>query len=124
MTDLDDLITRYVAIWNEPDADVRRKWIAGTWCERASLFNRVNEYHGHAGIEEAVKRSHELFVARGFVFRPRAQPVSHHSAIRFTWEMITAADGELDSIGTQFMVLGDDGRIRLDYQFIETPPTS
>jgi len=124
MTDLDGFITRYVAIWNEPNPDARHEWIAATWGERASLFNRVNEYHGHAGIEEAVKRSYELFVARGFVFRARAQPVSHHGAIRFTWEMITTADGEVDSIGTQFMVLGEDGRIRLDYQFIETPPTS
>jgi hypothetical protein len=31
MTDLNDFITRYVATWNEPDPDVRRQWIAGTW---------------------------------------------------------------------------------------------
>jgi hypothetical protein len=54
MTDLNDFITRYVATWNEPDPDVRRQWIAGTWSERTSLFNRIKEYHGHAGIEAAV----------------------------------------------------------------------
>jgi ferric-dicitrate binding protein FerR (iron transport regulator) len=38
--------------------------------------------------------------------------------------MITAADGDVDSLGTQFLVLDGDGRIRLDYQFIEKAPTS
>jgi hypothetical protein len=123
MTDLNEFITRYVATWNEPDADVRCKLIAGIWSERASLYNRIKEYHGHAGVEAAVKRSYDLFGSRGFLFRPREQPVSHHNAIRFTWEMITPADGAVDSIGTQFLILEDDGRVRLDYQFVEMPPT-
>jgi len=123
MIDLDDFITQYVAAWNESDPHARRKWIAGTWSEQASLFNRLNEYHGHAGIEDAVRRSYELFVARGFLFRPRQKPASHHEAVQFTWEMITPDDGEVDSVGTQFLILDDDGRIRLDYQFIEQPPT-
>jgi hypothetical protein len=122
MTDLDEFIAQYVATWNEPDADIRRKWIPGVWSERASLYNRIKEYHGHAGVEAAVQRSHDLFGSRGFLFRPREQPVSHHRGVRFTWEMITPVDGTVDSIGTQFLLLEDDGRIRLDYQFIERPP--
>jgi hypothetical protein len=120
--DLDGFIAQYVATWNEADTDARRKWISGTWSERASLFNGVKEYHGHAGIEAAVNRSYDLFGSRGFLFRPREEPVSHHGAIRFAWEMVTA-DGEVDSLGTQFLVLDDEGQIHLDYQFIERPPT-
>jgi len=123
MTDLDDYITQYVAVWNEPDADVRGRWIAGTWSERASLFNRLKEYHGHAGIEAAVARSYELFGSRGFLFRARAKPLSHHGAIRFAWEMITP-EGAVDSVGTQFLVLDDAGRVHLDYQFIDQLPAS
>lgn len=124
MTDLDNFITQYVAVWNEPDPDVRRQWIADTWSERASLFNRIKEYHGHGGIEAAVQRSYDLFGSRGFLFRPREEPVSHHGAVQFKWEMITGADGDVDSLGTQFLVLDGDGRIRLDYQFIEKAPTA
>jgi hypothetical protein len=123
MTNLDELITKYVAIWNEPDADVRQKSIPAVWSEQAGLFNRVNEYHGHAGVERAVQRSYDLFVVRGFRFRPRTQPAAHHNAIRFTWEMITP-EGEVSSIGTQFLVLDEHHRISLDYQFIETAPAS
>jgi hypothetical protein len=35
--------------------------------------------------------------------------------------MITPADGTVDSIGTQFLIREDDGRIHLDYQFIGPP---
>jgi len=38
--------------------------------------------------------------------------------------MLAAADGDVDSLGTQFLVLDVDGRIRLDYQFIEKAPTA
>jgi hypothetical protein len=124
MTDLDEFITQYVAVWNEANADVRKPWIAGTWSERASLVNRIKEYHGHSGIEAAVQRSHDLFGSRGFLFRPREDPVSHHGAVQFKWEMVTGEDGEVDSLGTQFLLLDVDGRIRLDYQFNEQAPTS
>lgn len=124
MTNLDDFIDQYVAVWNESEPEVRNRWIAHTWSDRASLYNRIKEYHGHSGVEAAVQRSYDLFGSRGFLFRPREEPVSHHGAIRFAWEMITAADGEVDSLGTQFLVLEDDGRIRLDYQFIDQPPSS
>jgi hypothetical protein len=123
MIELHDFITRYVATWNESDADIRRAHIEGLWSEQASLFNRVSEYHGPAGIDEAVKRSYDLFVARGFRFRPRGDPASHHNAVRFSWEMVTA-DDEIDSVGTQFLILDDNGRIRLDYQFIEDVATA
>ncbi len=91
---------------------MRKQWIAGTWSERASLFNRIKEYHGHSGIEAAVQRSHDLFGSRGFLFRPREDPVSHHGAVQFKWEMVTGEDGEVDSLGTQFLLLDVDGRIR------------
>jgi len=33
--------------------------------------------------------------------------------------MVTTADGETAAVGLEFLVLGEDGRIRIDYQFIE-----
>jgi hypothetical protein len=124
MTELEDFITRYVAVWNEADPEIRRGWIADIWAETASLFNRFKEYHGRAGIAAAVRRSYDLFGSRGFLFRPRDEAASHHGAIRFSWEMYTAADGKVDSVGTQFLIQDDEQRIRLDYQFIEKPPNS
>jgi hypothetical protein len=122
--DIANLIDRYVATWNEVDPAMRRKRVEAVWSGGASLYNRAFEYHGHDGVEQAVTRSYDLFVARGFRFGARGEPATHHRAIRFSWEMI-AADGEVDSLGQQFLLLGEDGRVQLDYQFIDAPqPTS
>jgi hypothetical protein len=42
--------------------------------------------------------------------------------VRFNWEMVPAAGGAAAAVGFDFLVLGDDGRIRLDYQFLDRPP--
>lgn len=122
MTDVDELITRYVAIWNEPDEARRGERIPGIWSEKTSLYNRLREYRGHVGIEQATKRSYDLFGSRGFSFRPRGEAIAHHGAVRFTWEMLNP-ERAVDSVGTQFLMLDDRGLILLDYQFIEPSPT-
>jgi hypothetical protein len=39
--------------------------------------------------------------------------------VKFRWEMVSA-DGAIAGVGLAFLVLATDGRIRLDYQFIES----
>lgn len=46
----------------------------------------------------------------------------HHNGVRFNWEMVPAASGAVAAVGFDFLVLGADGRIRLDYQFLDRPP--
>jgi hypothetical protein len=52
------------------------------------------------------------------LFRPR-NVAGHHDAVRFLWEMVSISDGKVISVGLDFFVLAEDGRIRTDYQFIE-----
>jgi hypothetical protein len=40
-------------------------------------------------------------------------------AVKFNWEMVSTS-GEVAGVGLEFLVLDADGRIRLDYQFIES----
>lgn len=49
MTGADDLITRYVAVWNEVDEAARRSLIPEIWSSEASVYNRLREYHGLEG---------------------------------------------------------------------------
>lgn len=57
--------------------------------------------------------------ASGFTFRSRADAARLGDVVKFGWEMVSAA-GEVAGSGLEFVVLGADGRIRLDYQFIES----
>jgi hypothetical protein len=80
---------------------------------------------GYAALEERVSRAHQQFVTEGgFVFRPLGEPVGHHQGAMFNWVMEPASGGAAAAAGANFIVLGEDGRIRLEYQFAAPLPAS
>ena len=46
----------------------------------------------------------------------------HHDTVKLRWQMVPGAGGPADASGLDFLVLGADGRSRVDYQFIEPGP--
>jgi hypothetical protein len=121
MADIATFADRYVNIWNEPDAERRRQMIRDLWQEDARHLARTLEAVGHAGIETRVADAYGKWVEeKGNVFRLRDGVDGHHGTVKLRWEMLPAGGGEVISIGLDFLVLGDDGRIRTGYQFIET----
>lgn len=121
MIDPNDLARRYVAVWNEPDAGVRREMISALFAPEAAHYTPSMEVHGHAELEERIATSYDKWVAPGgYVFRSVANADGHHDTVRFNWEMVRTATGEVDSVGFDFLTLGEDGRIRTDHQFIES----
>ncbi|WP_436758267.1 hypothetical protein [Streptosporangium sp. V21-05] len=136
MIDVRELVGRYVAVWNEPDAELRRKAVAGLWTEdgvqilqppqgiretAAALgLTSILEARGHEALDVRVTRSYEEFVAPGeFLFRPRDNAERLADVVKFNWEMVPTGGGEPAGVGLEILVLGEDGRIRTDYQFIE-----
>jgi hypothetical protein len=135
MNDPAELAARYAAVWNEPDPAQRRAAIRELWSEDATHIlqppqevlaaaaaldiNPVFESRGHAELEGRVGRAYEDWVAPGELsFRPGGTAVRVGDAVRFDWEMV-ATGGEVRAVGLEFVLLAPDGRIRLDYQFIE-----
>ncbi|MEU4537976.1 hypothetical protein AB0G15_24285 [Streptosporangium sp. NPDC023825] len=136
MIDIKELVGRYVAVWNEPDAELRRKAVAELWTEdgvqilqppqeiretAAALgLTPVLEARGHEALEVRVARSYEEFIAPGeFFFRMRDNVDRLADVVKFNWEMVPTGGGEPAGVGLEILVLGEDGRIRTDYQFIE-----
>ena len=117
--DLDRLIEAYVAQWHEPDRAARRRRIEEIWTADGVNFTKSFEVRGHDALEERVRAAYEKWVRDGgYVFRPRHVD-RHHDAVRFVWDMASGSDGTVISVGVEFLLLGADGRIREDYQFIE-----
>ncbi|MFB4318270.1 hypothetical protein [Actinomadura sp. 21ATH] len=129
-----EIAERYVAVWNEPDAEARRKKIAEVWAEDGvqllyppqevrEAAERLGtaaslEARGHAALEERVARSYEEFVAPGgFAFRAGDDAQRLGDVVKFSWHMVNGA-GEPAGGGLEVVVLDADGRIREDYQFI------
>ncbi|GAA3000737.1 hypothetical protein [Actinokineospora diospyrosa] len=131
-----DFADRYVALWNEPDADARRTAIAELWApdgrhilqppretvdSAAALgLAATFEAHGHRELEQRVRLAYDEFVAPGhFTFRRRPEVTKVSDAIKFTWEMVSAT-GEVAGVGTEFLLVDSAGQIVADYQFIES----
>jgi hypothetical protein len=136
LLDPKELAGRYVAVWNEPDAERRRKAITELWTEdgvhllqppqevreaAAGLgVTPILQARGHDELEVRVTRSYEEFIAPGeFVSRPRANAARLGNVVKFNWEMVPISGGEPVGVGLEILVLDDDGRIRMDYMFIE-----
>jgi hypothetical protein len=120
MTTIEELTARYVAVWNEPDAATRDAGVAALWSADARACTSANEYVGVDAITGRVATAYEKFVAgQGYVFRSLGPAETHHDGVRIRWEMAPSAGGDAVSGGAQFLLLDADGRIRLDYQFID-----
>ena len=120
MTDIQSFVERYIAVWNEPDAERRRATIRALWQEDAHHVARTLEAIGHGGIESRVATAYDKWVKeKGNVFRLRDGVDGHHGTLKLRWERLPASGGDVISIGLDVLVLGGDGRICTGYQFIE-----
>lgn len=117
MSDLNELVTDYIAAWNETDATARRDRIDALWTEDATLVDPMVEVQGRDAIDATIGAVQAQFP--GLVFR--LGPVdAHHDQARFTWEL-GPADGEALVVGFDVAVF-DGGRIRSVYGFLDKVP--
>jgi len=121
MSTIPALVDRYVAIWNEPDPALRRQSILALWTEDGAHLSQSIESYGYKALEARVGDAYEKWVkSEGFIFRRLNNIDSHHNVVKFNWEMIPADGGKAATVGLDFLILSDDGRIRCAYQFIVT----
>ena len=114
-----DRIERYVELWNEPDAASRRMTIEALWQPDGANYTQSMAAIGYDALEARVASAYESFVGSGpYRFRAAGPAVEHHDAVKVQWEMVNTADGTVASVGLEFLVLGADGRIVSDHQFI------
>jgi hypothetical protein len=115
--DIQSLAERYVAVWNEPDPSARRKAIAGLWAPDGAHYVRTLEARGHEALEARVTASWEKNVGTGeHTFRGRAAQ-RLRDVVTFDWEMVSSA-GTIEAVGREFLLVNEQGRILVDYQFI------
>ena len=119
--ELDAMADRYLAVWNEPDADARHRAIGELWAEGGSLRHDSGDAEGLADIEHEVASRFAQHAAQGLTVRRSGNADGHRNVVRFVWERVPA-DGAAPtataaSPGFEFLVLDDDKRILCAYQF-------
>jgi hypothetical protein len=62
MSTFNQFAERHMALWNEPDAELRRQSIPELWAEDGVQFTRSREIRGYQALVERVGAAYEQFV--------------------------------------------------------------
>ncbi|MFI7693321.1 nuclear transport factor 2 family protein [Nonomuraea sp. NPDC049655] len=116
-----ELVERYIAAWNETDADARAKAVAELWTEDATYTDPMADVAGHAGIAAMIEGAQGMFP--GLVFTPGEVFDAHHHIARFTWHLGPAGEEPL-AVGFDVVELAEDGRIRRVLGFLDKVPAA
>jgi hypothetical protein len=112
-----DIVENYVAVWNEPDPDERRRRIREVWAPDGSTCYRLLEACGYEAIEKRVCGSWDRWLRDGkYRFRPH-RIRTHHDIVKLDFVMENLPESRVEADGLCFLVLAADGRIKDDYQF-------
>jgi len=118
MSEFNDLVERYIAVWNEVDPDRRQRLIAETFSEGASYIDPQMTSEGHTAIDGMVRAVQERFP--GYRFRRAGTVDEHHDRIRFHWELTTEG-GPVVAKGTDFATVAS-ARMTTVTGFIDQAP--
>lgn len=119
MDEAQRLADRYAAVWNEADAEARRKAITELWAPEGRHAVKTREARGYDELEARIVGAYEKNVRdRGNRFRAAKNAQRLKNVLTFNWEMVPAGGEEVLAVGLEFLVLDEQGRILEDYQFI------
>ncbi|HMR31357.1 MAG TPA: nuclear transport factor 2 family protein [Geminicoccaceae bacterium] len=119
MDELNRLVDRYIAAWNEPDPARRHQLVAETYVEEASYVDPLAQAEGHAAIEAMIQAVQAQFPDH--LFRRRGGVDGHNGRVRFAWEL-AGPDGETKVAGIDFGMVAADGRFQALTGFIDGAP--
>ncbi|MEW1909375.1 nuclear transport factor 2 family protein [Kitasatospora sp. NPDC085895] len=118
MSDLQQIVEQYIAVWNETDGEARRAVIETLWAEDGSYTDPLVDVAGRDGLDATVAAVQGQFP--GFVFT--LGPVdAHHHVARFTWGLGPAGAEPLVE-GFDVLALDGEGRIASVAGFLDKVP--
>ena len=106
----DDAVARYFEAWNAADPAARATAVAAAWTEDGGYTDPLADVRG----------AREQFP--GFEFRLTGVVDGHHDIARFSWELVSAADGSAPVAGSDVITLDGQGRIRAVLGFLDRVP--
>jgi hypothetical protein len=118
MSNFTDLIDRYIAVWNETDAERRRDLIARTWTEDSTYIDPLMRGEGRSGIDAMIHAVQAQFP--GLLFRRTSDVDAYNDRVRFGWELGPEGGAALAG-GVDFgVVVGD--RLQTITGFLDFAP--
>ena len=116
MTDITTTVDRYLAAFNETDAERRRALVAEVFTEDAGYVDPLMTSAGRDGIAAMIAGAQQQFA--GHRFELADGPDAHHDRVRFSWHLV-ADGGTRVATGLDVALVADDGRLRSVTGFLE-----
>jgi hypothetical protein len=115
-----DLVTRYLAAWNETDPAARRSLVDALFTEDAEYTDPMAGVAGRSAIDALIAAVQQQFA--GCVFTALGHADEHHAQARFRWGLGPAgADPVVE--GFDVVRLDDQGRITTVLGFLDVVPS-
>jgi SnoaL-like domain len=116
MTDTNAIVDSYIATWNERDRQARRALVTATFADDADYLDPMMSGHGTDEIDAMIAAAQQQFPDHMFTLV--AGPDQASDRIRFSW-LLAPRDGSAVAGGTDFALLGSDGRIQSVTGFLD-----
>jgi SnoaL-like domain len=116
-----DLVTRYLQVFNETDARRRAAIVSDLYAEECSYIDPLAAVSGRTAISDFVGAVQQQFPGVRFVLAGAID--AHHAQARFTWHAV--AEGVKEPVAIGFDVVVHDGtRIRQVLGFLDKAPAA
>ncbi|MDJ0382354.1 nuclear transport factor 2 family protein [Streptomyces sp. G-G2] len=113
-------VERYFAAWNARDGDALADAVAAAWTEDGAYTDPLMDVRGHEQLAAGIAAAHQQFP--GFEFKLTGEVDGHHNTARFTWDLVSTADGSSPAAGFDVITLSEDGRIISVQGFLDRVP--
>ncbi|MET9487141.1 nuclear transport factor 2 family protein [Nocardia sp. NPDC006630] len=119
MSDINELVERYLSTWNATDPSTRAALVAEVFTEDAEYIDPLVSVRGHDGLAATIAAVQGQFA--GLEFSSGGPVDAHHNIARFTWHLGRPGAEPL-IIGFDVAVLAEDGRISQVHGFLDQVP--
>ena len=116
MADIQDIVDRYIATFNEADAERRRAELEALYGEAGGYTDPHVELRGAEQIDAFIASTQERFP--GYRFKLGGPVDAHHNQARFHWHAGPAGDPEPTFVGFDVIVT-DAGKVRDVFGFLD-----
>ena len=109
MSDIEQVVADYFAMWSEADPHLRAQLIAGAFTAEGRYVDPRFEAHGHSGLDQLAQAAQAQFP--GCEFQRTSAVDVHHDRVRWSWAMTRVGGRAALATGVDYAQVADDGRL-------------
>ena len=114
-----DIVTQYMAAWNEPEAAARQALLEQCWSDGGVYLDPNTSLSGRDELDRCIAAVQAARPGARLEFMSGIDV--HHHVVRFLWRLV-GADGSCGDISIDFGEVGPDGRLVRIIGFFGAPP--